>query len=66
MARPGRKQAIEQPVELATAPDPVTPAPLTTEERIARLAYERFQMRGGEHGHDQADWLAAERDVIGD
>jgi hypothetical protein len=32
---------------------------------IARRAYERFQMRGGDHGHDQQDWLDAERELHG-
>ena len=32
-------------------------------ELIAQRAYERFRMRGGEHGHDQDDWLEAEREV---
>jgi hypothetical protein len=32
-------------------------------ENIARHAYERFQMRGGEHGRDHEDWLEAERDL---
>jgi hypothetical protein len=32
-------------------------------ESIARRAYERFQMRGGEHGRDQDDWLAAEEEL---
>jgi hypothetical protein len=30
---------------------------------ISRRAYERFQMRGGEHGRDQDDWLEAEREL---
>jgi Protein of unknown function (DUF2934) len=30
---------------------------------ISRRAYERFQMRGGEHGRDQHDWLEAEREM---
>jgi hypothetical protein len=34
-------------------------------ERIARRAYERFQERGGEHGHDQEDWYEAERELRG-
>lgn len=33
------------------------------QDRIARRAYERFQMRGGEHGRDQDDWLEAEREL---
>ena len=33
---------------------------------IARRAYERFQMRGGEHGRDQEDWFEAERELNSD
>jgi len=36
------------------------------EERIAFRAYERFLDRGGHHGHDLTDWLAAEREVMSD
>ena len=32
-------------------------------ERVAERAYERFRMRGGEHGRDQEDWFDAERDL---
>ena len=31
------------------------------EERIARKAYELFEQRGRECGHEVNDWLAAER-----
>ena len=30
---------------------------------IARRAYELFLQRGGGHGHDWDDWLAAEREL---
>lgn len=30
-------------------------------ERVARKAYELYQQRGEEHGHDLQDWLTAER-----
>jgi hypothetical protein len=33
------------------------------QDLISRRAYERFQMRGGEHGGDQDDWLEAEREM---
>jgi hypothetical protein len=33
------------------------------EGRIARRAYERFEERGGEHGHDLEDWLESEREL---
>ena len=29
-------------------------------EKIAQLAHEFYLKRGGEHGHDQEDWLQAE------
>lgn len=29
-------------------------------QEVARLAYEFYLSRGGEHGHDQEDWLRAE------
>jgi hypothetical protein len=34
-----------------------------TEDDIRRRAYERYLERGGEHGLDFEDWLAAERDL---
>jgi len=30
---------------------------------VARRAYDLFQARGGEHGHDIEDWLQAEREL---
>jgi HSP20 family molecular chaperone IbpA len=33
-------------------------------QRIEKRAYELFESRGGERGHDVDDWLAAEREVI--
>ena len=35
---------------------------LSTEE-IARGAYELYVQRGGEHGKDVEDWIAAEKDL---
>lgn len=37
--------------------------PIDEGQLIARRAYERFEARGFEHGHDIEDWLAAESDV---
>lgn len=31
-------------------------------QRISERAFARFEARGGEHGHDLEDWLAAEQD----
>jgi hypothetical protein len=30
---------------------------------LGAISYERFQIRGGEHGRDQDDWLEAEREL---
>jgi DUF2934 family protein len=30
---------------------------------IARRAYELYEQRGGEHGHDWEDWFYAEREL---
>ena len=32
-------------------------------DEIARLAYHFFEMRGGQHGNDVDDWLAAEQQL---
>jgi len=32
------------------------------QRRVAARAYALFEARGGEHGHDLEDWMAAERD----
>lgn len=34
------------------------------QDEVASLAYELYQGRGGEHGHDVEDWLEAERILI--
>jgi hypothetical protein len=39
--------------------------PMTDDGQVARRAYERYQERGGEHGHDQEDWYAAEQEIRG-
>jgi hypothetical protein len=34
------------------------------EEKIRIRAYLLFEKRGGEHGHDLADWLQAEAEIL--
>ena len=36
---------------------------LSTPQHIEQRAYEIYLERGGEHGHDRADWLAAENEL---
>jgi hypothetical protein len=35
------------------------------QERIRARAYQLFQERGGEPGHDVEDWLQAEAEILG-
>ena len=37
--------------------------PLNEPDAVARRAYEIYQRRGGNHGADLDDWLAAEREL---
>jgi Protein of unknown function (DUF2934) len=38
--------------------------PVPSQERIRARAYELYQSRGGEPGHDLKDWLRAEKEVL--
>lgn len=51
--------AIENPV---TMNSPSTNGKV--DPRIAERAYELYHHRGGDHGQDLEDWLAAEREVF--
>ena len=53
-------QGVDGRAEQSLIPDT---QPLPFRERVARRAYERFQLRGSEHGHDQEDWFEAEREL---
>lgn len=46
-------------------PSTTPPASLveTSQEEIARRAYEIYLRRGGSNGHDLDDWLQAEREL---
>jgi HSP20 family protein len=63
-------KAVKLQTELPTIPIcPVDPDTLQwiaqeTQLEIARRAYELFEMRGGEHGHDWDDWFRAESEVL--
>lgn len=54
---------MAHPIRFAQAPD-IGSAELT-EEIIRKKAYELFETRGCQHGHDVEDWLAAEAEVMG-
>lgn len=39
--------------------------PPNIEEEIRKRAYELFEARGGEEGHELEDWLRAEEEIKG-
>jgi DUF2934 family protein len=47
--------------EAQTQPDPAQSR--LDADRIAQRAYERYEARGREDGHDMEDWLEAEREL---
>jgi hypothetical protein len=67
-----RKRSETATVEAeAPANQPASPAPRRdastngSTARIAQRAYELYLARGGAHGSDWDDWLAAERELAG-
>ncbi len=44
---------------------PATESHPNLEEEIRRRAYELYEARGWEDGHDLDDWLQAEAEVVG-
>lgn len=48
-----------------TRKPPTTEAQPNLEEQIRARAYELYEQRGREDGHEQEDWLTAEREILG-
>ncbi len=55
-------KAQVSPPKLVVAEDP---GPVTIEEQVRARAYEMFEARGRELGHELEDWLRAEQEVNG-
>lgn len=55
---PKKSNVVKMPAPAARAP-----AFETTQDTIARRAYEIYLSRGGADGHDIDDWLDAEREL---
>lgn len=53
------------PAGQGQAADEVAAARRISREEIARKAYERYEKRGRQPGHDQEDWFHAERELKG-
>ncbi len=47
------------PAKLSMMPDTVRP-----DDRIRERAYELYESRGCEPGHDRQDWLRAEQEIL--
>jgi hypothetical protein len=60
LLRPRTQPTGPSPAALPLAGSPSRPSV----ESIARRAYEIYLERGGEHGHDQEDWLRAEGELL--
>lgn len=74
METPRRRRKDREPASMSVIPSPHPvaediSAPFTTSatepphDDIARRAYELYEQRGGEHGHDWEDWFQAEREL---
>jgi len=64
--KPTRKKATKAPT-MTISDSLLLNSPSTNgnvDPRIAERAYELWQHRGGHHGQDLEDWLAAEREVL--
>ena len=59
-----QRQSDERPVQAQDARNP-RPANDAAHDDIARRAYERYEERGRQPGHDLDDWLEAEREIEG-
>ena len=60
-----RARKNSQSRKVASEPPPPVPnADTPSHALIASRAYDLFVRRGGEHGHDWEDWLAAERELL--
>jgi hypothetical protein len=57
------KPAPTTPTRLITT-DPTTGATSDFQEQIRRRAFELYEERGRDDGHDLADWLQAESEAI--
>ncbi len=59
--KPGSKQDVVEEKERASGGKIISPS---LEEQISRRAYELYEQRGREHGHDNEDWVKAEREIL--
>jgi len=63
-----QRRGTINPVAGVDAPETMQRATIPVEsqidrEALRRRAYKLYEHRGGEHGHDWADWFQAEREL---
>ncbi len=61
---PQQSEAIMKPVK-RSEPTLTIPDPAQLEEQIRCRAYELYEERGREDGHEVEDWLQAEGEILG-
>lgn len=60
---PSQRRRRSAAVRPSVAEDRTGPAPDVTDDVVRGRAYEIFEGRGAQHGHDIDDWLQAEREL---
>ena len=56
---------MPNPTRTSTTKPEAAPSPEMIQEQIRYLAYELYEQRGREDGHDLDDWLRAESELTG-
>jgi hypothetical protein len=68
-SKPTNKQVITMPdagstLQVKKSSSSATVSPIDLESKIRQRAYELFVERGNSSGHENEDWLQAEREVL--
>ena len=68
LANPTNKQVITMPeagsVPLVRKTSPLNDSPVDVAAQIRERAYQLYQERGNTSGHENEDWLRAEREIL--
>lgn len=56
---------MAKPISVPFPKTQAAPSPEEIQEQIRHFAYELYEQRGREDGHDLDDWLKAESEVTG-
>jgi Protein of unknown function (DUF2934) len=68
LANPTNKQVITMPeagsVPLVRKTSPLSDSPVDVAAQVRARAYQLYQERGNTPGHENEDWLRAEREIL--